>query len=764
MPLRALVLLALAACTLGTLAWTQHQDGQGAAPVVDNVSTFARMFGYVRYFHPSDEAADVDWERFAVHGIRQVRDAADASELREVLQTLFQPIAPTVQIYPTAVAPPELPPELAPRDTTGLEIVAWQHKGIGLGGRSQAYRSRRLNRASDEPDRPAFGVLMQSVQAAAYQGQDVRLIASARADVEGAGNQLHLWMRVDRSGGQMGYFDNMDDRPITTSDWETYELTGGIAEDAQALAFGAFLAGTGKGWVDGFRLEVRDGMGAWTPVPLPNGDFEDDAPGAEPGAWSGNGTGYAFGIAEGIGDTGQSALIESVNEASLSASLLFDAHPAPAEVLEKPIGSGLSIRLPLALYSRGGRTLGTPDPAALDRLTTALAGVDLTALTAADEDLRFADVVITWNVLQHFYPYFDVVEAGWGEELGAALTDAADDEGVDDFLETMEKLVARLEDGHGRVGHPSVQRKGNLPFLADVIEDQIVVIATGDSAAILPGDVLLTIDGVPAEEVLAERIELASGSDQWRRHRGLQELVRGEIGVPVPLRLLRDDEEIAVSLQRDNFGLIQPTRPPDVEEIEPGIMYVNLAAAEVSEIMDRIDVLSTSEGVIFDLRGYPNGNHAILQHLTDTPMRSARWHVPQIIYPDRENLAGYDTTGRWYMPPAQPRISGTVVFLTNERAISYAESVMGIVEHYRLGEIIGKPTAGTNGNVNRIQLPGDFIVVFTGMRVLKHDGSQHHLVGIEPTVPLERTLAAVREGRDEYIERAVEVIRSGGQE
>jgi len=45
------------------------------------------------------------------------------------------------------------------------------------------------------------------------------------------------------------------------------------------------------------------------------------------------------------------------------------------------------------------------------------------------------------------------------------------------------------------------------------------------------------------------------------------------------------------------------------------------------------------------------------------------------------------------------------------------------------------------------------------MKVVKHDGSQLHLIGIQPTVPVERTLKAVREGRDEYIEAALKIIR-----
>lgn len=83
---------------------------------------------------------------------------------------------------------------------------------------------------------------------------------------------------------------------------------------------------------------------------------------------------------------------------------------------------------------------------------------------------------------------------------------------------------------------------------------------------------------------------------------------------------------------------------------------------------------------------------------------------------------------------------------------------MSFIEHYRLAEIVGQPTAGTNGNVNAFRLPGGFRITWTGMRVVKHDGSQHHLVGILPTIPMTRTIAGVRAGRDELLERALEVI------
>jgi hypothetical protein len=44
------------------------------------------------------------------------------------------------------------------------------------------------------------------------------------------------------------------------------------------------------------------------------------------------------------------------------------------------------------------------------------------------------------------------------------------------------------------------------------------------------------------------------------------------------------------------------------------------------------------------------------------------------------------------------------------------------------------------------------------MRVIKHDNSQHHLIGIQPTVPVSPTVAGVRAGRDEQLEAALELI------
>ncbi len=748
--------LGSAACLDAQTSDDPADSGPQAAPeTIDNLRAFAKLYGYVRWFHPSDEAAELDWEAFAAHGATQVKTAASPEELRGILKELFQSFAPTVQIYAENESPPAPPPELSPSDAADLDLVAWQHSGVGFGNANSIYRSARLNRETTLTAGAANAVLTQGIDLAGIAGKEVRLTGMGRALESGA--RVQLWLRVDLPDRGRGFFDNMMDRPVVASDWTPMEIQGPVAENASAVYLGAILLG-GATAVDNLQLEVREGD-RWVPTEgvLRNGDFEEGGEGTTEG-WLTRSQGWTYQTLEGGAANGEHFLRIAPGRSTVSGSL-FAHHPSAGEVVEKPLGRGLVARIPLALHSRGGHTLGTPEPVQAAGLAASLSGVGLPALTAEDEALRLADVAMAWNIFQHFYPYFDVVDTDWDDVLTYGLIRALSDENEEDFLSTLRWMVAQLQDGHGFVAGP-MDPVGGLPIQVDWIEEQVVVVATADPDNFQVGDVIETVDGRPAAELLEEVAGTFSGSPQWRRWRAQSQFGMGPDGSEAGLRLRRGSEALHVTRIRGGIQAPTEPRPENIQELEPGIFYVNLDLVEIAAFQARVDELADANGVVFDLRGYPNGNHLVLTYLTDQNLNSALWNVPQIIYPDHDGEAHF-AESRWDLPPSQPRFQGKIVFLTNGRAISYAESVMGIVEHYRLGEIVGQPTAGANGNVNPFSLPGGYRFSWTGMRVIKHDGSQHHMVGIQPTVPTTRTIQGVREGRDELLERAVELIRGG---
>ena len=190
-----------------------------------------------------------------------------------------------------------------------------------------------------------------------------------------------------------------------------------------------------------------------------------------------------------------------------------------------------------------------------------------------------------------------------------------------------------------------------------------------------------------------------------------------------------------------------------------GIWYVDLTRARMPEIKPILEKLAGATGVVFDVRGYPTDAGAqILPYLLGTSEADRWMHVNKIIGPFGES-AGWQSVG-WNITPQSPRVGGKIVFLTDGRAISYAESVMGYVADRKLGTIVGSATAGANGNVAVFVVPGGFRIGFTGMRVTGHDGqAPHHLVGIKPDMPIAPTIAGLRAGRDEVLDRALSAIR-----
>ncbi len=723
---------------------------------LENLRAFTKLCGYVKYFHPTDEASQIDWDRFAIYGAERVKDAQNSEGLRAALQELFLPIAPTIQIYRSE----EPRPLILPEDTEGLKVVAWQHLGVKLGSSSNIYRSIRLNRETRiSSTEHGFGTVTQSVDATAYRGKEIKLKAYVRTKVSGTGNQGQLWLRVDREKQQRGFFDNMQDRPIQSRDWQSYEIVGRVADDATRIVFGCFLYGMGQVWVDGFQLFTKREDGGWNTIQIQNAGFEVEA-GGRPKMWFANSPGYEYKVVSDDPHEGEHSLLIE-NQGKSFSGTLFDRYPEVGEVVKKKLGIGLSCQVPLALYSNNKSTLGQVDKTSFEVLLERLSEIDTGQLTANNEFVRLGDIVIAWNVFQHFYPYFEVVGTDWDAQLTNSLEEALSNQNEEDFSYTLRRLVAKLHDGHGRVRHKRSVEEAGLPFVVGWIENQVVITVSKDPTYFKVGDIVASVDGIPAEQVLLNAEEYISGSPQWRRVNSLRRFGYGKEGTTAELQLLRDDQKLTVQALRDNEDRLSEPGGPKLKELEQGIFYVDLTKTGMDEITKKINELANAKGVIFNLRGYPKGNHEVISHLLREPDTSGAWmRVPQIIYPDREDIVGYTEHG-WHMQPKEPHIKGKVVFLTDGRAISYAESFMGFIEHYQLAEIVGQPTAGTNGNVNPFILPGGFRVTWTGMRVLKHDGSQHHLIGIQPTVPVQRTIQGVKEGRDEFIEKALEIIRGG---
>jgi erythromycin esterase len=108
-----------------------------------------------------------------------------------------------------------------------------------------------------EIDGYGFGSFMQLIDATAYRGKTIRLRAKMKSVLEGEGASARIWLRVDKGDGRIGFFDNMSSRaPKSLPEWTDMEITGNVADDAAAIAFGVLFLGDGTAWIDEGSLEI----------------------------------------------------------------------------------------------------------------------------------------------------------------------------------------------------------------------------------------------------------------------------------------------------------------------------------------------------------------------------------------------------------------------------------------------------------------------------------------------------------------------------
>ena len=752
----SLVFLCVASVApIGATEVAEPPDATWPSAEVENLAAFARLYGYVRFFHPSDEAAAIDWDRFAILGVIRVREVPLAGDLLTVMERLFEPIAPAVQIFPTGGTPEPVP---EPEKASELTPIAWQHLGVRLPGSPTGFLSKRTYREARFSRDVVFGPISQVVDATPYRGKTVRLVAALRASVEGPGNQAQMWLRIDREGGDVGFFDNMDDRPVTDDRWRECEIVGEVPVDAERLLFGFFLLGRGVLMADYVRLSVSDGDGDRVPVEIANPLFEDGALGAAPPGWFGNAPGYLFATTDRSPFEGNRSLSISVEPDEVVTEDLFDAHPGVGEVVDVELGAGLSARIPLVVLADEGSTYPAADRDALTAMRHELDSVNMPVLSEFSECTRTAGIVIAWNVLQHFYPLFGTAGVDWASELPRALSKAVADESGEGYFGELESIVVSLNDGRARAYHGRYVPYGYLPIAVDWAENQLVVTASRVDA-LHPGDVITSMDRTEACDALGRWEARTSGSPQSKRARSLGLFGAGEVGEVAALSVRRGDVSFEVEVPRGRWNeRPSEARPEPVDELEVGVFYVDLTRAPTPEVERRMPEITAARGVVFDLRGSLRTDHDIVGHLLGEPDLSTSWaQVSEIIRPDLADPIGWRDWG-WTTLPVEPRINGNAAFLVDGRTIADAEAVADLVAVHDLAEIVGQPTAGAAGDVNLVTLPGGFELRWTGVHTVGRDGGTLNLTGVQPTVEVERTIQGIRDGRDELLEQAVRIV------
>ena len=186
--------------------------------------------------------------------------------------------------------------------------------------------------------------------------------------------------------------------------------------------------------------------------------------------------------------------------------------------------------------------------------------------------------------------------------------------------------------------------------------------------------------------------------------------------------------------------------------LSPEIAYLKLSSIRVQDVVNYIEQASVTRGLVIDIRNYPSEFvvFALGSRLVQETTSFARFTVG-----DLDNPGAFIWTQPLTLQPATLGYRGKVAILVDEVSISQAEYTAMALRAGPQAVVVGSTTAGADGNVSPILLPGGVRTMISGIGVFYPDKTPTQRVGIVPDIVVTPTINGIREGRDEVLEVAL---------
>jgi len=624
-----------------------------------------------------------------------------------------------------------------------------------------------------------------------------------------------LWMREDAASGAVA-FDNMQVRSVEgTTGWTAYTIRLPIELAGTKLFFGALLAGEGTVWVDDLQLlvdgrPIKDAPKGVRTKSVLDTDHEFDA-GSKVTMTSLTPAQTASLVT--LGKVWGFLKYHHPKVVSGAVHWDYELFRVMPRVLTAPdsagaqkvilgwvkalgdlpacdpcvsIPDGLAIAADVA-WIHDRTVLGEPLSEWLESVYRNRPALDAQAYVALnpgvgnpaflrekdyanqlpDAGVRVLALYRWWNVVQYWSPNRDVIGADWSAVLPEFLPRMVAANDAERYRLEMLALISRLNDGHANIGAAYSARppRGDcrVPVALRFVEGKPVVSGTYAETGLKLGDAIESVDGVPVDRLIEPWKPYYSASNEPARMRGIMhELTDGACG-PVKLRIDRSGAPLDLTVQRrpaaDTDATVGSTHDLSgaaFRRLSPDVAYLRLSSVKISEIPDYLKGAEGSKGWIVDIRNYPSEFvvFALGGHFVSEPTPFVRF-----TYGDPSNPGAF----RWTDPPLSidpiaPRYAEKVVVLVDEITMSSAEYTGMALRAGPGAIVVGSTTAGADGNVSTVPLPGGLQSWISGIGVFYPDRKPTQRVGIVPDIEARPTIAGIREGRDEVLETAVRQI------
>ena len=394
------------------------------------------------------------------------------------------------------------------------------------------------------------------------------------------------------------------------------------------------------------------------------------------------------------------------------------------------------------------------------------------SMSYPDAGFRLLSLYKYWNMIEYFYPNKHLTDKKWNTVLKEYISKFINSKDELAYELASLQLIGELNDTHANLwegGDQISKFRGTYfaTFRAEFIENKFVVTdyynpEFSDVAKLKIGDIITHINGKTIKSIVDSLKSYYPASNEAAMLRDISADLLRCSQKTTNLKYISDNqsnEQEVLLYEKEKLNIYRWYKIYKDQKcfklLDGNIGYVTLANIKEEDIPKIKESFKNTKGIIIDIRNYPSTfvPFSLGSYFVSKPTPFVKFTQGNI-----DNPGEFTFTKSLKIPSDKNHYKGKLVVLVNENSQSQAEYT---AMAFRAGEnstIIGSTTAGADGNVSTIFLPGGLRTMISGIGVYYPNSKETQRIGIVPDVIVKPTIEGIKKGKDEVIEKAIEII------
>ncbi|KPE49611.1 S41 family peptidase [Chryseobacterium indologenes] len=387
-----------------------------------------------------------------------------------------------------------------------------------------------------------------------------------------------------------------------------------------------------------------------------------------------------------------------------------------------------------------------------------------------DAGFRLLSLYKYWNIIQYCFPYKNLIQEDWKGVLTEFIPKFTKAGNETEYTLSALEIIARIHDTHANVwGNNKALEKyfgaRYSPVKLVFAENKAVVNGfyndqLGAETGLQTGDVITEVNGKPVDQIIKDLLKLTPASNYPTQLRDIAKKLLKSNAETVTVKISRNGKSENKTIKTYEFKDLDPKkeRREFFKLLDDETGYFYMGSSDSKKLPEIYEQMKSTKGIVIDLRSYPpdfvvfSMGKLLKKNSTDFVKFTQTSNQMPGLFTFTPSL-DVDGNGADYY-------KGKIAILINETTQSSAEYHTMAFRTAPTAKVFGSTTAGADGNVSRILLPGNISTMISGIGIYYPDGKETQRIGIVPDVEIKPTVEGIRNNKDEVLDKALEWIKS----